>query len=161
VIATVRDPSRDTSKAISSLPVASNTKLIIIKINSANEQDAAAAIVEVQSQGVNYLDAVMANAGIGRDMEPPVTVSISTMHLHFEVNTLGPLSLFQVCWPLLEKSEKPKFVTISGSVSSIRNMEQEHLPLTAYGCSKAAVNHITRQMHVRYPSLIAFPVHPG
>lgn len=38
---------------------------------------------------------------------------------HYKVNVIGPVLLFQAVLPLLEKSEKGKFVAISSSAGLI------------------------------------------
>lgn len=59
---------------------------------------------------------------------------------HFTTNTIGALVLFQAVWPLLEKGNKPRLVTVSSTVGSIGDMEKWPMNATAYGASKAALN---------------------
>ena len=81
---------------------------------------------------------------------------------HFDVNTTGVLRLFQAVLPLLEKSARPVFMTLSSIVGTIGGMEQvAAFPLTAYGTSKAALNFLTRRIHFEHENIIAFASHPG
>lgn len=72
----------------------------------------------------------------------------------FEVNTLGPLVLYQAFASLLVPGAK--FVVISSLIGKITDA----IPYSyiAYGASKAAVNYITKKLDQETPDLIAFPV---
>lgn len=72
----------------------------------------------------------------------------------FEVNTLGPLVLYQAFASLLVPGAK--FVVISSLIGKINDA----IPYSyiAYGASKAAVNYITKKLDQETPDLIAFPV---
>lgn len=74
----------------------------------------------------------------------------------FQVNTLGPLVLFQSFMSLLTTTEGAKFVVISSVLGQIA----ESTPYTynAYGLSKAAVNFLAKKIDQETPQLIAFPV---
>ncbi|KAF5021617.1 hypothetical protein F66182_6317, partial [Fusarium sp. NRRL 66182] len=61
-------------------------------------------------------------------------------------------------WPLLQKSAAPKLVNISSIASSITLLNGH---MGAYGPSKAALNWLTRSIHLQHEQLIAFAVHPG
>ena len=162
VIATVRDLSSPSSKALSSLPTGPSSKLIIVKIDSASPTDAFDAASTLQTQhGISKIDVVIANAGISKYYGPATTTPLSEVREHYEVNVLGPLALFQATWPLLEKSEAPVFVALSTGAASISDMGHLPLAVTAYGASKAAVNYIVRKMHFENEKLIAFPISPG
>jgi norsolorinic acid ketoreductase len=162
VIAGVRDPANTAAKALNSLPTASDTRLIIVKIDSLSETDPQAAVQLLQSEhGIEKLDIVIANAGMAKHAGPAYETPIAEMRDHFEVNTIGPLVLFQATKPLLERSSLPKFVVVTSRIGSIGHMDFGQLPVTAYGSSKAAVNYIVRKIHFENPDLIAFPIHPG
>lgn len=81
---------------------------------------------------------------------------------HFEVNTIGPLILFQETWPLLQTASNPIFVAIAAGVGSIgESMVSIPIPATAYGISKAAVNYLVRKIHFEFPELTSFALCPG
>ena len=115
------------------------------------------------THGIDTLDVVIANAGIAEVYPRAADASMADVREHFEVNTLGPLALFQACLPLLEKSKNKqgKFVAVSTSAASIGGMELRPIPNSVYGPSKAALNYLTRKMHFEHKDLIAFPIDPG
>jgi norsolorinic acid ketoreductase len=162
VIATVRDTSSASSKALASLTRGSGSLIITVKLDSAVDTDAQAAIDLLKSShAITHLDVVIANAGIanwwGRTLEAPT----AEFRSHFDINTLGTVTLFQATWPLLEKSSDPKFVYISTVVGSIGEVEKWPLDGVVYGASKAAMNYIVRKIHVEHQNLTVFPLHPG
>jgi norsolorinic acid ketoreductase len=162
VIGSVRDTSADSAKGLSSLPAGEGSKAIIVKIDSLSETDASSAVELLKtSHDITKLDVVIANSGIAKDISPVKEVRLSEVRDHFEVNTIGPIGVFQATSPLLEAANKPKFVVVSSHGGSIGDMETEPFPLSAYGASKTAINYIVRKIHFENPELIAFPIHPG
>ncbi|KAJ9626240.1 hypothetical protein H2203_003872 [Taxawa tesnikishii (nom. ined.)] len=163
VIAAVRDPTHTSATSLDSLPAASGSKAIVIKIDSASETDPSTAMAELQSaHSISHLDVVIANAGISSYYGPLVSTPVAEFVDHWRVNTLGPVLLFQAAWPLLEKSAAPQFVVVSTGVASIGDMASlPPIPASAYASSKAAVNWLTRKMHFEHERLVAFPISPG
>ena len=161
VVAAVRDPA-SCSEALGNLSTGEGSKLVVVKIDSVSETDARDAIELLKSKhGIDRLDVVVANAGIAKHAGTPFETPLAEMRDHFEVNTVGPLVLFQATWPLLSRSGLPKFILITSSAGSIGDMEGEALSLPAYGASKAAANFIVRRCHLSDPELITLCVHPG
>lgn len=161
VVAGVRDLTGAGLKALESLPVGSGSKIIVVKIDSSSETDAQDAISLLQSRhSISKIDLVIANAGIG-NMDLGTETSVNQLREHLRVNTTGPFILFQATWPLLQRSQAPKFVVISSVLASLGDMEAWPFRSTAYGASKAALNYILRKLHFENPSLIAFPISPG
>jgi len=160
LIAGIRNPSNSESVAsLKALPLGDSSKLIIIKIDSLSETDAAVAVKQIQTEhGITTLDVVIANSGISNHVGPLLTTPISEMRSHFEVNTIGPLALFQATAPLLEAAEG-KFFVMSSAAGSIGDMLP--MPVTAYGASKAAVNFIVRKIHFEHPRITAVALTPG
>ncbi|KAI8808541.1 short-chain dehydrogenase [Cladochytrium replicatum] len=163
VIAAIRDASKP-SPALSELQLASGSRLIIVKIESASESDPFTAVEDLNSiHGIDHIDVVIANAGIAEQGGPISSITTKSLREHWEINTLGPLLLFQATWPLLQKSKErhPKFIGISTLLSSV-GMDQS-FPATAYGSSKAAFNYIVRKIQIDHGTngLISFPIHPG
>lgn len=86
-------------------------------------------------------------------------MSASAIRSDFEINTLGPLVLYQAFANLLASSDSAggaKFVVISSLLGQIA----ESLPYTynAYGLSKAAVNFIAKKIDQEVPGVISFPL---
>jgi norsolorinic acid ketoreductase len=97
-------------------------------------------------------------------MGPALETKIEDFRKAFEVNTLGPIVLFQTFHHLLIKSikEDKKFVITSTGVAS-QSMPVP-MPLTAYGVSKAAVNHFGIKVNLEHgekDKIAALMIHPG
>ncbi|KAK7698883.1 hypothetical protein SLS64_012092 [Diaporthe eres] len=166
VIAAVRDPSHPTSKALADLPKGTDTQLIVVKLDSAVEADAAAAVAELRERGVSSLDVVIANAGIGQGGTSVRNTSVANTQKHFNVNAIGPLTLFQATADLLQASKtgSPKFVAVSTVIGSIGSQEiLANFPKVSspYGASKAALNWFVRLLSFEEPWLTSFVFHPG
>ncbi|KAF5539408.1 short-chain dehydrogenase reductase SDR [Fusarium mexicanum] len=167
VIVGVRDPSHPTSKALQDLPLGNDSKLIIVKLDSSVPSDAAAAVTTLKSEhGISALDIVIANAGIASEGGLVRDTTVENIKKHFEVNTIGPVVLFQAVVDLLQASKtgNPRFVAISTLLGSMGYMEHlVGLPSTAspYGGSKAALNWFIRRLHFEEPWLTSFVIHPG
>lgn len=162
LIAGVRDPNHPSSIILNDLPKGPGSSVVVVKIDSSTESDAAAAVKLLQSTyNITKVDVVIANAGIVKSYKSVATVSVAEVQEHIAVNAIGPLVLFQAVHPLLQNSARPKFVVVSSLGGSIGSMERVPLPLVAYGSSKALVNYFVRKIHFENESLIAFPIHPG
>jgi len=162
VIATVRDPTSASSKALSSVPTGVGSKIIVVKIDNSITQDAEDAVkVLAKEHAVDHIDLVIANAATATFYGPALDTPVQGLQDHLITNTVSVLALIQATWPLLKLSANPKFVPVSSTLGSIGDLEKWPMNATAYGASKAAVNWITKNLHVENPSLIAFPVHPG
>ncbi|EEY16816.1 aflatoxin biosynthesis ketoreductase nor-1 [Verticillium alfalfae VaMs.102] len=166
VVAAVRDPSHPTSKALVDLPKGADTKLIIVKLDSAITTDAAKAVAYIRSQGITSLDIVIANAGIAQDGTSVLSTSVANTLKHFQVNALGPLTLVQATADLLKASKTvaPKFVVISTIIGSISSQEIfSHFPKTSspYGASKTSLNWFIRLLSFEEPWLTSILFHPG
>ncbi|KAH6884197.1 short-chain dehydrogenase [Thelonectria olida] len=167
VIAAVRDTTKGPAKALSNLPTGNGSKLILVKIDSAVESDPATAVASLEKDhGIDHLDLVIANAGIGHSGKPVLQNSLDSITEHFAINVGGPVSLIQATAPLLKakKDGKPLFVALSSLIGSLGGMEllQAFPPLMApYGGSKTALNWFMRRLHFEEPWLISFVFHPG
>jgi norsolorinic acid ketoreductase len=88
----------------------------------------------------------------------------------FDVNTLGPLYLYQATHPLLIAPRKinskdaptPKFFITSSALGSLGAFFAT-FPTTAYGTSKAAVNYVALGIHHQTEDVgaVVIPYHPG
>lgn len=166
VIAAVRDPAHPTSKALADLPKGTDSQLIVVKLDSTVETDAAAAVAELRERGISSLDVVIANAGIGQGGTSVRSTSVANTQKHFNVNAIGPLTLFQATADLLQASKtgSPKFVAVSTVIGSIGSQEiLANFPKVSspYGASKAALNWFVRLLSFEEPWLTSFVFHPG
>jgi norsolorinic acid ketoreductase len=147
---------------LNDLPHGKDSKVILVKIDSAHENDAIEAVKVLKSEcKITKLDVVIANAGISNYFGKATVTPAEEMLSHFKINTVAPLLLFQATVPLLNAAATPKFITISSGAGSISNMGNLPVANTAYGASKAAANFVTRKIHFENPNLIAFPIQPG
>ena len=163
VIGGVRNPSSSEAQSLNSLPKASGSKLILVKIESTSDTDASAAVASLQKQGISHLDIVIANAGIYKISAFVRVDEMKTTDLmeHFDVNAAGTVRLFQAVLPLLQKGTRPRFMAQSSIVSTIGAMEHIPFSVPSYGASKSAINFLVKRIHIEHPELIAFVVHPG
>lgn len=159
VIAANRNPDAASSKSLFDLPKGEGSKLVVVKVDATVEADAAAAVKELESQGINYLDLVIANAGIGYVYPLVRDVTHADLQNHIDANVFGVLWLFQATLALLKKSEHSKWVTMGSSAGSISG--QPPVPNAAYGASKATVHWLTRRVHAEEEWLTSFVMHPG
>lgn len=162
VIAAVRDVSSEQAKQLHTLSRGNGSRLIIVLLDANSGTSAAQAASEIQiKHRVDHIDVVIANAGVCNSWGPVLEVDESDMYSHFEVNTMGPLRLFQSMAPLLQKARIPKFVYISTQLASIGGIGQTPTLTVAYGISKAAGNYLVRKIHAENEHLIALLFDPG
>jgi norsolorinic acid ketoreductase len=176
VIGSVRDPSSEQAQSLHTLPSGPNTTLILVKIDSTSETDAAAAVSELtKNHGITTLDVVIANAGIANIFSRVEDIKPADLRALFEVNTLGVLWLLQAAYPLLkaaaDEREKegdattkkgPMFIGLSTQAATLQDLEANTpFLLGAYGASKIAMNYLVRRMHFESPWLTAFLLDPG
>ena len=157
VFAGVRTPSKSTELQ----QFASDHKNVhILKMESTSEEETTKAAAEIEATA-GGLDVVIANAGIAQNWQLAGETSIQSLKEHFEVNVVGVVILFKAMYPLLQKRQTKKFVTISSLAGQLHGLMP--VPMTVYGSSKAGLNYVTRSMHKDYHEmgLIAFPIHPG
>ena len=136
IYAGARDPSKAT--ALQELAKGNPNVKPVKLISTDLETNKSVADQIKQEQG--GVDVVIANAGIAKfeTFTKTADISLETMREHFEVNTLGPLVLFQQVNPILRGERK--FVTISTILASLAT--DFGMPMTdvPYGVSKTAVN---------------------
>ncbi|KAL1737887.1 hypothetical protein HDZ31DRAFT_51724, partial [Schizophyllum fasciatum] len=154
----VRNPAQATD--LQALAGAHPGKVHIVKVVSADRAGNDAAIQEIK-QVAGRLDVVIANAAISDSFEPALEVPPAQVVRHVEVNTNGPLVLFQAAYSLLRESPQPKFVTVTSVLASISVASQLPIDTYAYSASKVAVNWIMCKLHHDFPDFVIFPISPG
>ncbi|KAL9621505.1 MAG: hypothetical protein Q9160_004035 [Pyrenula sp. 1 TL-2023] len=172
VIAAVRDPSGASSKTLESLPRASGTSLIVVKIDLTSSTDPADAVSQLNTaHGIDRLDVVIANAGIAEAYAQVSQIKVDDFQRHMTANVYGFVWLYQATLPLLNKTVKPLLVYI-GSAAGLSAIErgcvlnptaQEIFPIpnAIYGPSKLVGHYLTKSIHQEETQLIAFPMSPG
>ncbi|WVQ71179.1 hypothetical protein IAR50_000704 [Cryptococcus sp. DSM 104548] len=132
---------------------------ITVKADQSSLTDFKDAVEELKTKhNITHFDIVVANSGIGGSGDFLKTASATELDQVYQVNTRGPLLLYQATRPLLK--EDGTFVVMSSAVGSLqRTYFWEHTGF--YGASKAAVNYLTRTIHFEEPTLKAFTMHPG
>ncbi|KAH8800480.1 hypothetical protein F5884DRAFT_810556 [Xylogone sp. PMI_703] len=158
VIAAVRNPADVPSKSLDDLPKGAGTKLIVVKIDSKSESDPAAAIKELEAQGIDHLDIVIANAGIAAVFPAVADVKLPDLKEHMAVNVYGVVLLYQATVPLLRKSANPKWLTMGSSAGWLEN--QHPVPNAVYAPSKAAVHWITKRINAEEEKIAAWVQEP-
>ena len=155
------------SQTLKEIPKASGSALIIGKLEATSPTDPTDLVASLQNDyGVTHIDLVISNSGVAKHIGTALNTPGEEMKEHFEINTVGHLLLFQATWePLLKHAKKgdPKFVVVSSSVGSIGGMENEPVPMLAYGASKAATNFLVRKLSMEHEKeeLCVFSIHPG
>ncbi|CAD6449303.1 d5e9c5fe-a946-4e16-b734-f687950f4079 [Sclerotinia trifoliorum] len=117
VIAANRDPNHPSSKALSDLPTAEGSSLIVVKVDATAPTDALEAVKQLESQGVDHLDIVIANAGVCYAWPTVSEVKVEDIQGHFVPNVHGFIWLYQATLPLLKKSKLGKFISIGSSAA--------------------------------------------
>ncbi|KAM5342226.1 hypothetical protein ACJ41O_015257 [Fusarium nematophilum] len=159
VVATVRNEEAAASlkTELESVAAGANSTFDIVKLDFS----AAAALSPEQirdSFTVDQIDVLICNTGFSPPMALAAETAPDDLRAAFEVNAIGPLTVFQGLWPLLQKSSAPKLINVTSSVGCITSQEA---PGGAYGPSKAALNRLTRALHLQNECLIAIALHPG
>ncbi|KAK2041470.1 short-chain dehydrogenase/ reductase [Colletotrichum somersetense] len=122
------------------------------------------ALIAATAGTIDRVDVLICNAAAAFPMIPIMATPAEDFRKAFEINTIAPLMVFQGLWPLMDKPRSvtdvpAKFIAITSAVGSIEI--QDPFPAGAYGPSKAALNHITKSLHVHHKNLVAVALHPG
>lgn len=117
VIAANRNPNQSSSKDVLELPKAEGTRLIVVKLDAGIWQDAFDAVKWLESQGIDHIDIVIANAGVAYTWPTVAEVKYEDIIAHFEPNTYGVVSLYQAVRPLLQKSKREPIYSIMGTTA--------------------------------------------
>jgi NAD(P)-dependent dehydrogenase (short-subunit alcohol dehydrogenase family) len=159
----------------------------VVKLVADEEESNKKAVEEIKKV-TDRLDVVVANAGMSNrlgilsrqsssllftgitgGLEPAHTVDAAAYRQQFEVNTLGPLFMYQATYPLLIATREkegnlpaPKFFVTSSGLGSLSGFYASFI-IAAYGMSKAAVNYLTLAIHhqTEHVGAVVVPYHPG
>lgn len=132
VIAAVRDPSHPTAQALHRLPTGSDTQLVVVKIDAGVEKDAHDAVAELQQKyGVQHLDLVIANAGVGYIYPTVADLKLDDLKTHVQTNVYGVLALYQATRGLLRKAESESTFLIMGSMAGLLGYASLYLPFSS------------------------------
>lgn len=121
VIAANRDPTAASSKDLSSLPIGTGSRLIVVKVDASNETDALQAVKTLATEhDINHIDIVIANAGVSYIWPTVADLKTADLQSHMVPNVFGVVWLYQATLPLLLKSSNPKWITMGSGAGSIQ-----------------------------------------
>jgi norsolorinic acid ketoreductase len=162
VIATAREVSYQNASAFDTLQRGDRSRLLIVQlsVDVASSIAEAASVIE-KHHHIHQIDIVISNAGICDHWGPVLEMRDADVLTHFQVNTLGPLRLFQALAPLLNNASSPKFIYISTALASISGINKFNSLTAAYGMSKAAGNYLMRKINAENGHLITLSIDPG
>ncbi|KAH7148256.1 hypothetical protein EDB81DRAFT_932604 [Dactylonectria macrodidyma] len=161
VIATVRDPHHSTIEILHGIAKEAGSSLIVVQMDAGSSKSIVDAFKNItESHGIQSLDVVIANAGVGGMIDSLTETPVSLIQNYIDVNAYGPLELFKSALPLLRKSAQPKFCTISSLAGSVNAMNTM-FPTAPYGASKALVNYFIRWLAHENEDVITWTMHPG
>ncbi|KAK3328390.1 hypothetical protein B0T19DRAFT_189778 [Cercophora scortea] len=160
IIAANRNLDHPRTKELPSLPTAEGTKLILVKLDASIWQDAFTAVKELEAQGIDHIDVVIANAGVAYVWPKVADVTEEQLDGHFKPNAYGVVSLYQAVRPLLQKSAREPVYAVMGTTAGSLN-SQPPLPNAAYGPSKGAGAWYSIRINEEDPWLNSFSLAPG
>lgn len=166
VIATARNEDGIASLKAENISYGQGSQLYTFPLDLGSAPDPRVLVALFQNavdNSLSHIDVLINNAACFPPMHSTVSIPAAELREAFETNTIVPLAVFQAFHPLLLKSPtgSPRVINISSSVGSIA--AQEPFPGGAYGPSKAALNWITRSLHLQHEAegLVAVALHPG
>jgi NAD(P)-dependent dehydrogenase (short-subunit alcohol dehydrogenase family) len=157
VFATARNPEGATE--LNEL-AKENKNIHVIKLDVNSKRDNEKAAEEVKKI-VDKVDVLYVNAGIANSYAPITVVEEDDLERHFRTNVFGAIFTFQAIYPLLQKGSDKTVVFVSTIVASLLGF----LPFItgSYGPSKAALNHVVRQidLELKDSGFKVVAIHPG
>ncbi|ODN85279.1 hypothetical protein L198_07603 [Cryptococcus wingfieldii CBS 7118] len=134
--------------------------LLVLKIDAAYLTDAQEAAQELRTRhNIHDLTILLANAGVGLMGPTLAQTPVASFEESIQINTRGPLLLYQAFRDILGDGEGKTFAVVSSKGGSI--LTPKRIGFGVYGCSKAAVNFLVRAIHFEETKLKAFAIHPG
>ncbi|KAK6465420.1 hypothetical protein DFJ63DRAFT_332847 [Scheffersomyces coipomensis] len=158
IIATVRDLSR--AEELKELSVA-NPNIKIIQLDVGDEESIGKIDEQLEALGIKGIDVYINNGALGDSFDSLFKTESKTFYDHFRVNTIGPILTVQKLYKYLLAKQTRKIVFISTMGASLSNFQA--INTTAYGESKAALNHAVLQFgsELKHENFIVVPIHPG
>ncbi|KAM0750858.1 NAD(P)-binding protein [Meredithblackwellia eburnea MCA 4105] len=132
--------------------------LYVVPLSSESTSDAVEAAKFAETK-YGRVDVIIANAGVVTHFGPVSSTPLESFESHFNINTLGPIRLYQAFHDLLLKSSSPQYLLISTAGASLGTPVP--FLVGAYGASKAAANFLTTKIHQEEPTLTISAIHPG
>lgn len=126
IIAANRNITNSDSNALLELPKAPGTSLILVKIDLVSATDAADAVGELASRGIDHVDILIANAAVAFVWPRVSEVKIEDIRKHVEPNIYGNVRLYQAMLPLLKKAENPMWVSMGSTAGMITVSVRRH-----------------------------------
>jgi norsolorinic acid ketoreductase len=162
VIACIRDRTSIIEQTLLPSDRHTTSNLETITLESTSDKDFNNLRNSLVANGtIRRIDVVIANAGSSAKFASVLDTPLDALRSDFEVNTLGPLRLFQTCYDSLFIAPQGKFVLISSILGSIGVQDVTAGPMLAYGTSKAAANFLIRKIHCENANIVAITIHPG
>ena len=164
VVAGVRDTLSKASQDLLALPKGDGSQIKLVKLDSTIEADAVNAIESLKADGFEYIDRVIANAGIGDVYKPLLETDLKDIHRHMEVNFFGVVALVKAVVPLLQQAKDPKgpkMIFVGSGVASFAKSREFAGPWFFYGVTKTAVHFAASQLHLENPWLTSVTLSPG
>lgn len=164
VVAGVSDPSSKASQDLLALPKGDGSQVKLVKLDSAIEADAVNAIESLKADGFEYIDRVIANAGIGDVYKPILETDLKDIHRHMDVNFFGVVALVKAAVPLLRQAKDPKgpkMIFVGFGVGSFAKSRAFAGPWFCYGVTKTAVYYTASQLHLENTWLTSVTISPG
>ena len=162
MVGSVRDSTSSSYDELKKTPTAERSRLILVSLDASHLSDPAKAVKAAEEAGISHVDIVIANAGVSSTARPLPQADLNEVVDALNVNSASPVALYQAVLPLLEKSQKPIWISMSSAAGSIGNLVvHQAYHLLGYGMSKAAMNFFTVAIHAAHPNIIAYAVHPG
>jgi NAD(P)-dependent dehydrogenase (short-subunit alcohol dehydrogenase family) len=129
-----------------------------VQLDVTSEDSVAAAVTTVGA-----LDVLINNAGISGRRGVAEDPSADDVREVYETNVFGPVRVFHAFLPLLQASDNGVVVNVSSGLGSVAVTLRRDYPMTpvAYGSSKAALNMLTIQWALAFPSLRINSADPG
>ncbi|KAI9170630.1 Short-chain dehydrogenase/reductase family oxidoreductase [Paramyrothecium foliicola] len=165
VVASVRTDEAATGLKAENITLGEESVLHVMVLDLAtapSPDDVRTTLDQAVGDSIDRIDALINNAGMCPPLVAATHTTAADLRAAYETNAVAPLMVFQGLWPLLQKaSSAPKLFMITSSVGSIGG--QEPMPGGSYGPSKAALNWITRSLHLQneLQGLVAVALHPG
>jgi hypothetical protein len=89
VVASVRDPNHGTTEAPTELPTAEGYALLIIKVDSTIQADAADGVKQLTANGIDHIDIIIINTSIAYAWPKASEVRVDNMKEHMSVCLCG------------------------------------------------------------------------